>query len=75
MDNLWCVNEFRISESGNLVIDASPSYGNKKRWEGEMEFQFTSERKDELLKLIEQYHALTKLKELATCEMKEFWSR
>lgn len=71
-EQMWIANGIRLNESGRLVIDAETCYGNRKRWEGEMEFHLPPGQLDELVKQVEELKATERMIEVATCEMKEF---
>lgn len=71
-DNYWIVSGLRIDEWGRLVIDAEPSYGNRKRWEGEMEFHLPPGMLDKLMEQIQERKTNERMIEVARCEMKEF---
>ena len=51
---VWCMNGIRLDEWGNLVIDAEPSYGNRKKWEGEMKFNMSPGQLSDFLRQIEE---------------------
>lgn len=72
LDNTWIVNGLRINECGQLVIDAEPAYGNRKRWEGEMQFHLESGQLDELMQQINNRKANIRMQDVAADEMKEF---
>ena len=71
-DNNWIVDEITIDEGGNLVIDATPGYANRKRWEGAMAFHLPAGKLDDLLRQIEEHKAQDRMIEVAADEMKEF---
>jgi len=71
-ENRWIVNGLRIDEHGQLVIDADPGYGNRKRWNREMEFHLPEGMLDKLMELIQDRKTDERMIEVAHSEMKEF---
>jgi hypothetical protein len=71
-ENRWIVNGLRIDEHGQLVIDAEPGYGNRKRWDGEMEFHLPPGTLDKLMEQIQERKTCERMIEVARCEIKEF---
>ena len=71
-ENRWIVNGLRIDERGQLVIDAAPGCGNRKRWDGEMEFHLPEGMLDTLMEQLQERKTDERMIEVARCEMKEF---
>lgn len=68
----WIAKSIRITERGHLVIDAEPEYGNRKKWEGEMEFRCGTEVLLELRAILDEQKAKAEMVEIAAAEIKEF---
>ena len=71
-ENMWETLGIKINSSGNLVIQAIPSYGNRKRWEGEMEFTLSTEQLRELTDEVEERKTKERMREVAVAELTEY---
>jgi hypothetical protein len=73
-DSIWKANSVRINEKGNLVIDAEPWYGNRKKWSGEMVFHIDDSDVKALEDDIAERKSKDHLVEIAKEELKHFLS-
>ncbi|MGE3408657.1 MAG: hypothetical protein AB7I37_17695 [Pirellulales bacterium] len=68
----WIATGIRINEHGRLVIDAEPEYGNRKKWDGEMEFYLAPGVSSQLREAVEGHNTKESMVEIAAAEIKEF---
>lgn len=71
-ENIWIANGIRFNDAGHLVINADPAYGNRKKWEGEMEFYLETGVLAQLKQHIEDCKTKERMLEVAADEMVEF---
>jgi hypothetical protein len=67
----WIAKEYRV-EGRCLVINVRPSYGNRRKFEGEMSFAFTEEELNGLVTQIQDRKVKGESIKQAEAELEEF---
>ena len=70
-ETTWIANGISVNEKGNLLIDAEPAYGNRKKWEGEMVFTLQHGVMARLVCLIDEFKEKRRKTEIAQTELKQ----